>query len=154
MEADFSGYATKANLKCSDGRTITPQAFEHMDGTQVPLIWQHGHSEITNVLGHVLLEARKDGVYARGFFNSTPHGQAAKALVQHGDIKRMSIFANELIEKAKSVLHGMIKEVSLVIRRQPGRAHRPGPDPAQRWRHRGSRGRGDHPLGRGIRARV
>ena len=115
MEADFSGYATKANLKCSDGRTITPQAFEHMDGTQVPLIWQHGHSEITNVLGHVLLEARKDGVYARGFFNSTPHGQAAKALVQHGDIKRMSIFANELIEKAKSVLHGMIKEVSLVI---------------------------------------
>lgn len=115
MEADFSGYATKANLKCSDGRTITPQAFEHMDGVQVPLIWQHGHSEITNVLGHAILEARKDGVYAYGFFNSTPHGLAAKALVQHGDIKKLSIYANELMEKAKSVLHGMIKEVSLVI---------------------------------------
>lgn len=115
MEADFSGYATKANLKCSDGRTITSQAFEHMDGMQVPLIWQHGHSEITNVLGHAILEARKDGVYAYGFFNSTPHGLAAKALVQHKDIRRMSIFANELVEKAKNVLHGMIKEVSLVI---------------------------------------
>jgi HK97 family phage prohead protease len=115
MEADFSGYATKTGLKCTDGRTITPQAFEHMDGMQVPLFWQHGHSSITNVLGHVMLESRKDGVYAHGFFNDTDHGRAAKALVQHGDIKRLSIYANELLEKAKNVLHGAIREVSLVV---------------------------------------
>lgn len=113
--ADFSGYATKANLKCSDGRTITPQAFQHMDGVQVPLVWQHGHKEPANVLGHAVLEAREDGVYCQGYFNETPQGQTAKALVQHEDIKALSIFANQLVEKSKQVLHGMIREVSLCL---------------------------------------
>lgn len=113
--ADFSGYATKAGLKCSDGRTITPQAFQHMDGMKVPLVWQHGHSDATNVLGHALLEARADGIYAYGFFNDTPAAQNAKKLVKHGDITALSIYANQLVEKAKQVLHGMIREVSLVL---------------------------------------
>jgi hypothetical protein len=121
MEPDFSGYATKAGLKCSDGRTITSNAFQHMDGVKVPLVWQHGHSEPTNVLGHALLEHRDDshpagaGVYAQGFFNTTPQGQSAKVLVEHKDISAMSIYANQLVEKAKSVLHGQIREVSLVL---------------------------------------
>ena len=115
MEPDFSGYATKANIKCSDGRTITPEAFKHMDGQQVPLVWQHGHNDPGNVLGHAVLESRQDGVYAKGFFNSTPNGQNAKTLVEHGDIKAMSIYANQLVEKSKQVLHGMIREVSLVL---------------------------------------
>ena len=115
MEADFSGYATKAGLKCSDGRTIMPDAFKHQDQMTVPLVWQHGHNEPTNILGHALLESRKDGVYAYGFFNETPQGQSAKALVEHGDITFMSIYANQLIEKAKQVFHGAIREVSLVL---------------------------------------
>jgi len=116
MEApDFGGYATKAGLKCSDGRTITPEAFQHMNGKKVPLVWQHGHNDTENVLGHVMLEARKDGVYAHGFFNSTKSGQNAKALVEHKDINALSIWANQLVEKSKNVLHGMIKEVSLVL---------------------------------------
>lgn len=115
MEPDFSGYATKANIKCSDGRTITPEAFKHMDGQKVPLVWQHGHNEVNNVLGHAVLEARKDGVWAQGYFNDTQSGQQAKALVEHGDIKAMSIYANQLVEKSKQVLHGMIREVSLVL---------------------------------------
>jgi HK97 family phage prohead protease len=115
MEADFEGYATKANLKCSDGRTITPQAFQHMDQKQVPLVWQHGHNDPGNVLGYATLEHRDDGVWARGFFNTTPNGQNAKALVEHGDIKAMSIYANQLVEKSKQVLHGVIREVSLVL---------------------------------------
>lgn len=112
---DFGGYATKAGLKCSDGRTITPEAFKHMNGVKVPLVWQHGHNDPDNVLGHVMLEARKDGVYAHGFFNNTKSGQNAKALVEHEDINALSIYANQLVEKAKSVLHGMIREVSLVL---------------------------------------
>lgn len=112
---DFSGYATKAGLRCSDGRTITAEAFKHMDGMKVPLVWQHGHSTPENVLGHTILEARVDGVYAQGFFNDTPAGQNAKALVLHKDITAMSIYANQLVEKAKSVLHGVIREVSLVL---------------------------------------
>lgn len=115
MEADFSGYATKAGLKCSDGRTIMPKAFEHCDNITVPLVWQHGHSEATNVLGHAVLEARPDGVYAYGFFNETRQGQNAKSLVEHGDIKALSIYANQLVEKSKQVIHGMIREVSLVL---------------------------------------
>jgi hypothetical protein len=115
MEPDFSGYATKAGLKCSDGRTITPQAFQHMDGQQVPLVWSHVHEKPENVLGHAVLEARPDGMYAYGFFNNTPAGQAAKALVQHKDVDRLSIWANHLIEKSKMVLHGMIREVSIVL---------------------------------------
>lgn len=113
--ADFSGYATKANLKCSDGRTITPQAFQHMDGKKVPLVFQHVHNDVDKVLGHVLLEARDDGMYCHAFFNDTPSGKTAKKLVLHGDIDRLSIWANQLVEKSKQVLHGVIKEVSLVL---------------------------------------
>jgi HK97 family phage prohead protease len=115
MEPDFSGYATKAGLKCSDGRTITPEAFKHMHGEQVPLVWQHGHNSAENVLGHAVLEARADGVYAYGFFNDTKSGVTAKQLVEHKDINKMSIFANQLVEKSKTVHHGQIKEVSLVL---------------------------------------
>lgn len=115
MEADFSGYATKAGLKCSDGRTITPDAFKHQDKVRVPLVWQHGHSDPTNVLGHAILEHREDGVYAYGFFNTTKQGQDAKILVEHKDITALSIFANGLVERAKTVLHGAIREVSLVL---------------------------------------
>jgi HK97 family phage prohead protease len=115
MEADFSGYATKANVRCSDGRTITPEAFKSMDGLKVPLVWQHGHNSADNVLGHAELEARSDGIYAYGFFNDTVQGQNAKKLVQHEDITAMSIYANNLVEKTKTVLHGIIREVSLVL---------------------------------------
>jgi HK97 family phage prohead protease len=115
MEPDFSGYATKAGLKCSDGRVIKASAFQHMNGVKVPLVWQHGHAETTNVLGHAILEARKDGVYARGFFNTTPNGLHAKNMVQHGDIDKLSIYANQLQEQNKLVSHGSIKEVSLVL---------------------------------------
>lgn len=115
MEADFSGYATKAGLKCSDGRVITPGAFKHMDGEQVPLVWQHGHSDPKNILGHAVLEHRSDGMYAYGFFNGTPAGQNAKDLVKHKDIRMMSIYANQLVQKGSNVLHGAIREVSLVL---------------------------------------
>lgn len=112
---DFSGYATKAGLTCSDGRTIMPDAFKHQDKTTVPLVWQHAHNDPGNVLGHAILENRDDGVYAYGFFNSTDQGKNAKTLVQHGDIKFLSIFANKLIQKAQKVSHGIIREVSLVL---------------------------------------
>jgi Caudovirus prohead serine protease len=112
---DFSGYATKAGLKCSDGRTIMPDAFKHQDKEVVPLVWQHGHNEPGNVLGHVILEHREDGVYAYGFFNETDQAKNAKTLVSHKDIKSLSIYANQLTEKAKQVLHGFIREVSLVL---------------------------------------
>lgn len=115
MEADFSGYATKANRKCSDGRTIMPDAFKHMDGQQVPLVWQHGHDSPENVLGHVLLAHRADGLYANGFFNDTPAGKNAKQLVEHGDIDSMSIYANKIVEKSLQVFHGNLHEVSLVL---------------------------------------
>ena len=112
---DFSGYATKAGLKCSDGRTITADAFKHQDKAQVPLVWQHSHSEPSNVLGHTVLENRADGVYCYGYFNDTEQGKNAKTLVEHDDIKYLSIYANQLKEKAAQVLHGMIREVSLVM---------------------------------------
>lgn len=112
---DFSGYATKAGLVCTDGRTITPDAFKHQDTETVPLVWQHGHNEPSNVLGHAVLEHREDGIYAYGFFNDTDQAKNALTLVQHGDIKSLSIFANGLTEKAKKVLHGFIREVSLVL---------------------------------------
>lgn len=115
MEADFSGYATKAGLKCSDGRTITAEAFKHMDGMTVPLVWQHAHDKPENVLGHGILEARPDGMYVQGFFNDTAQGENSRLLVQHGDVRALSIYANQLVEKSKSVLHGVIKEVSLVL---------------------------------------
>lgn len=115
MEADFSGYATKAGLKCSDGRTIMPEAFQHMDGKTVPLVWQHTHNDPKNVLGHAKLEAREDGVYTHAFFNNTDAGKQAKSLVQHGDVVSLSIYANQLVEKSKQVYHGIIREVSLVL---------------------------------------
>jgi len=114
-EADFSGYVTKAGVKCSDGRTITPQAFAHMHGATVPLVWQHTHGNVENVLGHVKLEARDDGMYGYAYLNDTPGGLHAKKMVLHGDIRSMSIFANQLKEHAKQVLHGIIREVSLVL---------------------------------------
>lgn len=112
---DFSGYATKNDLKCSDGRTILKDAFKHQDGAQVPLVWQHVHSDPLNVLGHAILENREDGVYCYGTFNNTVAGQNAKELVAHGDISSLSIYANQLQEKAKNVVHGAIREVSLVL---------------------------------------
>lgn len=115
MGADFSGFATKANLKCSDGRTIMPDAFKHMDGMQVPLVWQHGHNEPSNVLGHAKLEARDGDMYCHAYFNSTDSAKSAKELVKHGDIKALSIYANRLVEKSKNVMHGVIREVSLVL---------------------------------------
>jgi hypothetical protein len=115
MEADFSGYATKAGLKCTDGRTITPEAFKHQDGETIPLVWQHGHDDVKNVLGHAVLEARDDGMYALCYTNETDQGKSANQLVQHGDIKHLSIYANGLVEKVKTVLHGSIKELSLVL---------------------------------------
>lgn len=115
MEADFGGWATKAGLKCTDGRTIMRGAFEHMHKQQVPLVWQHGHSNAENILGHAILEERDEGVYAYAFFNGTKQGENAKTLVQHGDIKFLSIYANNLVEKGKNVIHGMIREVSLVL---------------------------------------
>lgn len=112
---DFSGYATKAGIRCSDGRTITPNAFSESDGKRVPLVWQHMHNDPTNVLGHAMLEHRKDGVYAYGYFNDTDSANHAKALVKHGDISSLSIFANSLVEKNSMVIHGVIRELSLVL---------------------------------------
>lgn len=115
MEADFSGYATKAGLKCTDGRTIMPDAFKHQDKLKVPLVWQHGHKDPENVLGHAILENRSDGVYAYGFFNKSAKAEHARGLVEHDDINMLSIWANELVERAGRVLHGAIREVSLVL---------------------------------------
>jgi hypothetical protein len=115
MEADFSGYATKNNLKCSDGRTIMADAFKHNDGLIVPLVWQHQHSDPVNILGHAKLENRSDGVYAYGFFNDTPQGGNAKTLVQHKDVVALSIYANQLKQNGQNVIHGDIKELSLVL---------------------------------------
>jgi hypothetical protein len=112
---DFSGWATKYGLKCSDGRTILNGAFEHQDGDRVPLVWHHGHSSPENVLGHGILEHRAQGTYIYGYFNETAQAKNAKTLVQHEDISALSIFANSLIEKAKQVSHGIIREVSLVL---------------------------------------
>lgn len=112
---DFSGWATKVGLKCSDGRTILPNAFKHHDGQTVPLVWQHNHNTPDNVLGYAVLEHRDEGVYTYAYFNETPQGKNAKVLVQHGDVKSLSIYANELTERAKQVIHGVIREVSLVL---------------------------------------
>ena len=112
---DFSGYATKVGLKCSDGRTILQDAFQDSDGKTVPLVWQHLHNDPGNILGHAMLENRKDGVYAYCSLNGSPAAQDAKEAVKHGDISALSIYANSLIEKGKNVIHGAIREVSLVI---------------------------------------
>ena len=112
---DFSGWATKANLKCSDGRIIRPNAFKHNDGQKVPLVWNHRHGSTQEVLGHALLENREEGVYAYCAFNETESGKTAKLLVQHGDVDQLSIYANELKQQGPNVIHGNIKEVSLVL---------------------------------------
>ena len=112
---DFSGWATRNNLKCSDGRTIIKNAFAHNDGQTVPLVWNHQHNDPHNILGHALLENRDDGVYAYGTFNDTESGQAAKQLVEHGDVVALSIYANKLKQQGGNVLHGVIREVSLVL---------------------------------------
>lgn len=112
---DFSGYATKNDLKCSDGRTIRRNAFKDNDGSVVPLVWQHQHNDPFNVLGHAQLENRDDGVYAYCYLNDSEQGKHAKTLVQHGDISSMSIFANRLQQRGGDVLHGVIREVSLVL---------------------------------------
>lgn len=115
MEADFSGWATKFGIKCSDGRTIVPGAFQHQDTKKFPLVWQHNHDAIENVLGHVLLEERAEGTYTFGFFNETPKGQLAKTMVEHGDLNALSIYANNLAQRGDDVHHGDIKEVSLCL---------------------------------------
>lgn len=112
---DFSGWATKANLKCSDGRTILKDAFKDNDGQTVPLCWGHNHDDPNRVLGHALLENRDEGVYAYCKFNDTEAGQTAKLLVQHGDVNALSIYANQLKQNLSTVLHGNIREVSLVL---------------------------------------
>lgn len=112
---DFSGWATRANVKCSDGRTIRNDAFKECDGKIVPLVWNHQHNEPYNVLGHALLKNMGDGVYAYCTFNETESGKNAKLLVEHGDISSLSIFANKLQQKGSEVLHGVIREVSLVL---------------------------------------
>ena len=116
---DFSGWATKAGIKCSDGRTILPNAFSANDGMEVPLVWNHRHNDPSEVLGHALLENRDEGVYAYCSFNDNPKGREAKELVRHGDVKALSIYANQLVQSSRippcDVIHGSIKEVSLVL---------------------------------------
>ena len=112
---DFSGYATRANLKCSDGRIIMKDAFKADDGKQVPLVWNHRHGDPSEVLGHAVLENREDGVYAYCTFNDTENGKIGKALVEHGDVNALSICANKLKQVGSQVMHGIIREVSLVL---------------------------------------
>ena len=112
---DFSGYATKNDLLCQDGRTIRKDAFKDCDGQTVPLVWNHKHGGPGDVLGHAVLENREDGVYTYGTFNETDAGKNAKELVRHGDVKALSIYANQLVQKGGNVLHGMIREVSLCL---------------------------------------
>ena len=114
-KCDCSGWATRNNLVCGDGRVIRKDAFADCDGTTVPLVWNHQHDDPLNVLGHALLENRQDGVYAYCTFNETESGKAAKLLVQHGDVEALSIYANQLKHQNRDVIHGMIREVSLVV---------------------------------------
>lgn len=116
VKYDFSGWATRANLKCSDGRVIMPDAFAHNDGATVPLVWNHQHNDPESVLGHALLENRgKEGVYAYCTFNDTEVGKHAKLMVQHGDVRSLSIYANNLRQNMSNVVHGNIRELSLVL---------------------------------------
>ena len=115
MNYDFSGWATRANLLCSDGRIIRNDAFKDNDGQTVPLVWNHQHNSPEEVLGHALLENRGDGVYAYCSFNDTESGRAAKELVKHGDVNALSIYANKLKQQGAHVIHGIIREVSLVL---------------------------------------
>lgn len=115
MKYDFGGYATKNDLRCSDGRVIRRDAFKDNDGQTVPLVWQHLHNDPANVLGHAMLQNRSDGVYAFCTLNDTPAGEQARELVKHGDVTSLSIYANKLVQDGSSVLHGAIREVSLVL---------------------------------------
>ena len=115
MKFDFSGWATKNDLTCSDGRTIKHNAFKENDGQRVPLVWQHGHNAVDNVLGHALLENRDEGVYAYCALNDTLAADNAKELVKHGDVKALSIYANRLDQRGADVIHGNIVEVSMVL---------------------------------------
>ena len=115
MEYDFSGWATKNNIKCSDGRTIMKNAFIDNDGDTVPLVWNHQHNDPNEVLGHALLENRDEGVYAYCTFNNTENGKTAKELVRNGDVNSLSIYANKLKSQMSNVIHGCIREVSLVL---------------------------------------
>ena len=112
---DFAGWATRANMRCSDGRVIMKDAFKSCDGKRVPLVWNHRHNEPENVLGYGILHNEDEGVRVECYFNNTENGQTAKELVLHGDINQLSIFANNLKEQAKNVIHGVIREVSLVL---------------------------------------
>lgn len=112
---DFGGWATRNDLLCADGRTIKKGAFKHNDGQTVPLVWNHQHNDPENILGHAVLENKDDGVYAYGLFNDSEAGQAAKKLVQHGDVRSLSIYANQLKQSGMNVIHGAIREVSLVL---------------------------------------
>lgn len=114
-DCDFHGYATKANLTCRDKRVIMPDAFKDQDGAKVPLCWGHQHNSVTNVLGHAYLENRADGVYAYGYFNDTDSGRAGKKLVDNGDVCALSIWANDLVQNGPNVVHGVIRELSLVL---------------------------------------
>lgn len=115
IEYDFGGYATRNDVECADGRVIKHNAFKECDNTTVPLVWQHDHVSSENVLGHALLENRDDGVYAYGTFNQTPSGKNARELVNNGDITALSIYANQLRQHGRDVVHGAIREVSLVL---------------------------------------
>lgn len=112
---DFGGWATRANMKCSDGRTIMKDAFIGNDGAQVPLVWNHQHNDAANVLGHALLENRDEGVYAYCKFNDNESGKMGRELVRHGDVNQLSIYANQLKQQGGNVIHGAIREVSLVL---------------------------------------
>ena len=112
---DFGGWATRNNIQCSDGRTIMKDAFKQNDGQKVPLVWNHQHNDPSEVLGHALLENREDGVYAYCKFNNTESGQTAKSLVMNGDVDKLSIYANKLKSQMNNVIHGCIREVSLVL---------------------------------------
>lgn len=115
MKYDFAGWATRNDLVCGDGRVICHDAFKDCDGKTVPLVWNHQHNSVDNVLGHALLENREEGVYFYGTFNDTPSGQKAKAIVQHGDVYSVSIFANKLKQMGRNVVHGVIRELSVVL---------------------------------------
>ena len=112
---DFSGYATRNDLLCGDGRAIRKNAFKDNDGSTVPLVWNHQHNDPDAVLGHALLENRDDGVYAYCKFNDSEAGQSAKELVRHGDVRSLSIWANKLKQIGGDVIHGTIRELSLVL---------------------------------------
>ena len=114
-DCDFHGYATKANITCRDKRVIMPDAFKDQDGEKVPLCWGHQHNSVTSVLGHAYLENRADGVYAYGYFNDTDSGRAGKKLVDNGDVCALSIWANDLVQNGTNVVHGVIRELSLVL---------------------------------------